>query len=182
MATALSPAPSRRHVWRMRAALVVDVAVGLATLPVFVLTMGTLNAALWRVDPPVQQQMTWWSLLLMSTITFALGGGTMVLLARLAARGQTPGLAAVGLRWGDGPGRAAGRWLLGEPQLWCAALPTVYVLLACATGTLQFFARSIWLYSALVTVGALIGPALVLGALACMVLSRRRPGQLVAGA
>lgn len=172
---------------RMRAAIVVDVAVGLATIPAFTFCLTQLNALLWIVAPQTRWQVTWWSMLLMSSITLVLVGTVVALLARLTAQGQTPGLAAVGLRWGDGTDRAAQRRLLGEPQFWCAALPVVYLLLAFVVGTVQSIVRlawpydamGAWLYGAMSTVGALIGPALVVGALACMVVSRRRPGWLV---
>ena len=71
----------------------------------------------------------------------------VALLARLTVRGHTPGLAAVGLRWGEGTDRTAQRWLLGEPRYWCATLPVVYLLLA--IGTLQSIARLAWPYRAM---------------------------------
>ncbi len=163
----------------MRAAIVVDLAVGLATIPVFVFCMTQLNALLWLVVPQTRWQVTWWSVLLMSAIVLVLGGTALTLLARLAARGQTPGLAVVGLRWGDETGSATWRRLLGEPQFWCAALPALYVLLACTVDTPRFFVRLAPFYGALSTIGSLIGPTLVVGALAFMALSRKHPGRLI---
>ncbi len=183
MATALSPAPSSGHAWRMRAAIVVDVAVGLATLPVLEVTMGALNALLWRIAPPTQQYVyvTWWSVLLMSIMSLTLAGVVVGLLIRLAARGQTPGLAVAGLRWTASDGRPAWRRLLAEPQTWCAALPAVWISLLIPVDAARFFvpvaATPFWAIAP--TFDTVIGPALLLGAVACMVASRRHPGRLV---
>ncbi len=163
---------------RMRAAIVVDVAVGLATLPVLGLTIATLDAILW----PGDQHLPWWSVLLMSAISLALTGVAVALLARLAARGQTPGLAITGLRWADGAGRPAWRRLLAEPQAWCAALPAAYVFLVTPADAARFFVPLETFWAASSTFATVIGPALLLGALACMVVSRRHPGRLVARA
>jgi len=167
---------------RMRDAIVVDLAVGLATIPVFIFCMTQLNTLLWLVAPQARWQVTWWSVLLMSVIVLVLGGAALTLLARLAARGQTPGLTVVGLRWGDETGRATRRRLLGEPQFWCAALPALYILLACAVGAPRFFVALAPFFGVLSTIGSLIGPTLVAGALAIMVLSRRRQGCLLSAA
>lgn len=165
---------------RMRAAIIVDLAVGLATIPAFILCMSQAQALIGVLSPQPGRQVIWWSVLFMSSIVLVLAGTAAALLARLAARGQTPGLALVGLRWGDETGRPTRRRLLGEPQFWCAALPTVYVLLACLVGTPQFFVQFAQFDSALSTIGSLIAPTLVVGALAIVVLSRGYPGRLVA--
>jgi len=181
VAITLSPVPANGHVWRMRAALVVDLAVGLGTLPVVGVTMGGLHALLWRIDPPAQQDVTWWSVLLMSTISLALTGIVAGLLVRLAARGQTPGLAVAGLQWIASGGRPAWRRLLAEPQAWCAALPAVWIALRTPVDAARFFvpvaATPFWAIAP--TFDTVIGPALLLGAVACMVASRRHPGRLV---
>jgi len=165
---------------RMRAAIVVDLAVGIATIPVCVFCLAQTQALLGLFSPEGTMQLTWWSVLLVSAIALTFGGAALTLLARLAARGQTPGLALVGLRWGDATGRAAWRRLLGEPQVWCAALPALYILLACVVGTPQFFVALAPFAGVLSTIGRLIGPLLVAGALAIMVLSRKRQGRLSA--
>ncbi len=164
---------------RMRAAMVVDVAVGLATLPVLGLIMGVLNAILWHIDPSTQQQVTWWSIVLMSTITLVLTGVVVALLARLAARGQTPGLAITGLRWTENGGRPAWRRLLAEPQAWGAVLPAVWIFLMTPVEAARFFVplASFWAIGS--TFDTVIGPVLVVGALTCVVMSRRHPGRLV---
>ncbi len=166
---------------RMRAAIVLDVAVGLGTLPVLGMTMGALNAILWRIDPPAHQYVTWWSVLFMSTISLALTGIVVGLLVRLAARGQTPGLAVAGLRWVDSGGRPVWRRLLAEPHAWCALLPAVWISLLTPVDAARFFVpvASTAFWAIAPTFDTVIGPALLLGALACMVVSRRHSGRLV---
>jgi len=167
---------------RMRAAIVVDLAVGLATIPVCVFCLAQTQALLGLFSPKGDMQLTWWSVLLVCAIALTFGGVALTLLARLAARGQTPGLAVVGLHWGEATGRAARPRLLGEPQFWCAALPALYILLACAVGAPRFFVALAPFFGVLSTIGSLIGPTLVAGALAIMVLSRRRQGCLLSAA
>jgi len=166
---------------RMRVAIVVDVAVGLATLPVLGMTIGALNALLWRIDLPAHQYVTWWSVLLMSTISLTLTGVVVGLLVRLAARGQTPGLAVAGLRWIDSGGFPVWRRLLAEPHAWCAVLPAVWISLLTPVDAARFFVpvASTAFWAIAPTFDTVIGPALLLGALACMVVSRRHSGRLV---
>jgi len=168
MAVALSRPFSEAQNWRMRAAIMVDLAVGLATIPVLSFGMAQLNTLLGNIAPQAGQQVTWWSVLLMSAITLMLDGAAVALLARLAARGQTPGLAAVGLRWSDDAGRAV-RWRLpGEPQLWCAALPALWVFLILPESAIRFFVTVASLDEALSSLFNLIGPILLAGALTIM--------------
>ncbi len=163
---------------RMRAAIVVDLAASLATISACVFCLAQTQALLGLFSPGRDMQLTWWSVLLMSAIALAFGGAAVALLARLAARGQTPGLALVGLRWGDATGRAAWPRLLGEPQFWCATLPALYILLACVVDAPRFFVALAPFFGVLSNIGSLIGPTLVAGALAIMVLSRKHQGHL----
>ncbi len=179
MVTALSPAPSSGHAWRMRAAIVVDVTVGLATLPALGVALAQLYTLIGRIDPQAKGQATWWSVLLPATIGFVLLGASVVLLTRLAARGQTLGLAVVGLRWDNDGGRAAWRRLLAELQFWCAALPIAWAFLILPGDTTRFFVPLISFWGLASIVNAVVGPALLVGALACMVVLRRSPGRLV---
>ncbi len=164
---------------RMRAAIVADLAVGLATIPVCAFCLDQTQALLRLFSPDGTMQLTWWSVLLVSAIALTFGGAALTLLARLSARGQTPGLAVVGLCWGDATGRAAWQRLLGEPQFWCAMIPALYILLACVVGTPQFFVALAPFFGVLSTIGSLIGPTLVVGGLAIMVLSRKHQGRLL---
>lgn len=115
----------------------------------------------------------------MSAITLVLDGAVVALLARLAARGQTLGLAVVGLRWADAGGRAAWRRLLGEPQTWCAVLPALWILLSLPADTARFFVAYAPFWAVTSTFDSVIGPALIAGALASMAVSHRRPGRLI---
>jgi len=163
---------------RMRAAIIVDIVVGLATIPLLGAAMPLLVESFSLVDARAQHRPPWWVLLLLPTIMLILAGGVVAVSARLVARGQMPGLAMTGLRWADDGGRPAWRRLLAEPQLWCAVLPAVWIVLNIPPNTIRFFVPLSPFWAGASAVQAAISPALLLCALACMVVSHRYPGRL----
>lgn len=190
MTLALLSTHAARDTWRMRASIVIDLIVGVATVPFYVFCMVYLNAFLGSVVGPMfpvrERHVSWELMLLETAVSVALSGAAVVPLVYLAMRGQTPGLAVAQLSWRDGARRVARRRLLGEPQFWCAALPALYVFLAMLSSVPWYLAEMGIIGPAIPdAVGAMTSPTLVVGVLAIitiMLLSRKRPGRLVSPA
>lgn len=182
MAGAQSPAPVCAHMWRMRAAIIVDVVVGLATVPALLVVGLQLSALLSSAYVYAGLHYAPWMELVQSLVPCVVYAAAATLLARLALQGRTPGLALMGLRWAGADGRAAWQRLLGEPQAWCAALPVVWGGLVLPTKTVLWLVGDGRLWTVSSTIDTVIGLALVLGSLGCMVVLRWRPGRLVSRA
>lgn len=178
MAVARSSTFSGEYAWRIRAAVVVDMVFGVALLVILGFAVSPLDVLLGYIVPSQAQRGITQAVLVWAVTSFIVRLAAVVLLARLAARGRTPGLALAGLCWRDEAGRPAWRRLLGEPQFWCAVLPTMWVLCMLPGDAARLFVAYDPFWAATSTFDNVIGPILVLGALACMAVSRRRPGRL----
>lgn len=164
--------------WRMRASIVIDMLVGVATLPAIFLCAFGGYRLLGDAFPHLARHVTWW-LLLPFPIELGLSGIMLALIGRFASEGQTFGLAAVGLCWRDDDGEWARRRLLGETQFWCIALPALYLVLMAPVSCAQFLVSLAPAFPILHAGAATIMPILIVSALAIMILSRRHPGRLV---
>lgn len=187
MTWALVSTHAARDTRRMRASVVIDLVVCIATIPVYVFCLVLMNAVLGHVFGPMlplrEHRIPWETVLLQTCAGIGLSALPVAFVACLGARGQTPGLAVVRLVWRDGARRIARRRLLGEPQFWCAALPSLYVFLAMLSSIPWYLAAMGIIGPAIPdTIDAITLPSLVVGALAIivlMILSRKNPGRLV---
>lgn len=187
MARALVSTHAARDTRRMHASILIDLVVCVATIPVYVFCLVQMNAILGHIFgsmlPLREHRVPWETILLQMSAGIGLSLVPVVVVAYLGARGQTPGLAAVRLVWRDGMHRVARRRLLGEPQFWCAALPSLYVFLAMLSSIPWYLAAMNIIDPAIPdAIDAITLPTLVAGALAIIVLmvfSRKHPGRLV---
>ncbi len=174
MLAAISPEHGRPPLhWRMRAALALDVAVGVATVVMYPLGILALGRLMMGPEPFA------WRVIVPLLGPFALSGVLLVMQALLLRGGQSIGLAVCGLRWQSRDSRDASRRVFGEPQVWCAVLPAAYIVLSVPLDCLQIltFVQGHPISPAL-PVWCLF-PPLVGVAIVCTLVCRRSPGRLV---
>lgn len=159
---------ARQNAWRVRAAVVLDFTIGVATLVMLVLGVPGMS----RLAAPFGYKL---SNLLPFFVLFAGSALLLGVIVRLAQRGQTIGLSVTGLRWTSLGIRSPGRRVLGEPQFWCTSLPAAYILL---NASLNIVLQRDWpvIYSLPIVY---LFPLLVSCAVLLMVTFRRQPGYLV---
>lgn len=158
---------ANQDAWRVRVALLLDLMICAATLAMFVLGLVGIS----RLAAPMGDK---WSIVLPFFVLCAASALLLGVIAHLARRGQTIGLAMSGLRWTDGGATVSGWRVLGEPQFWCASVPALYI---CLNAT-----ANIWIQRDLPVEHPLpiayLFPLLVCCAVLLMAVFRRRPGRL----
>lgn len=158
---------ANKDMWRVRVALALDLMVAATTLVMLVLVLSGVS----RLAAPLGHK---WSIVLPFFVLCAASALLLGVIAPLARRGQTIGLAVSGLRWTTGGAKVSGWRVLGEPQFWCASVPALYVFLNAVA--------NVWIQRDLPVEHPLpiayLFPLLVCCAVLLMVVFRRQPGHL----